>query len=210
MSRNYPSYRVRPDKNLAVVTLTDSLTGKRRDYYLGEYDSPESRERYHQLIAAWDRANGQLPPPLVTAAVEDTDLKVVQVVSSYWNWAKDYYRPAENQCLIGLLRLLRQFYGSVSAVSFGPKRLRELRDFMIAGDASATPPRRPWSRRYINAQVKRLIRMFKWAAGHEMISVTVYQQLTTIEPLKRGRCAARENAAVKPVPESQFRPFDLF
>ena len=87
MSRNYPSYRVRPDKNLAVVTLTDSLTGKRRDYYLGEYDSPESRERYHQLIAAWDRSNGQLPPPVMTDAAEDTEVLLFRLGGEFWTEA---------------------------------------------------------------------------------------------------------------------------
>jgi integrase len=70
---------------------------------------------------------------------------------------------------------------------------------MMHGDATSSPPRRPWSRRYINAQVKRLMRMFKWTAAQEILPVTTYQQLRTLEPLRRGHCIARETEPVKPV-----------
>ncbi len=40
-----PSYRKRSGYDQAIVTLTDSVTKRRRDYWLGEYNTPESRER---------------------------------------------------------------------------------------------------------------------------------------------------------------------
>ncbi len=48
-----PSYRKRKDRNQAIVTLTDAVTKRRRGYWLGEYGTPESRERDHRLIAEW-------------------------------------------------------------------------------------------------------------------------------------------------------------
>ena len=42
-----PKYRHFKPKNLAVVRIDD------RDHYLGKYDSPESHERYHRLVAEW-------------------------------------------------------------------------------------------------------------------------------------------------------------
>jgi hypothetical protein len=39
-----PSYRFHKARNCAVVTIDG------RDHYLGVYDSPESRERYHRLV----------------------------------------------------------------------------------------------------------------------------------------------------------------
>ncbi len=56
-----PSYRKRSGYNQAIVTLTDSKTKRRRDYWLGEFNTPESREHYHRLIAAWE-ANGRRHP----------------------------------------------------------------------------------------------------------------------------------------------------
>ncbi len=48
--RQPPSYRQRKDYDQAIVTLTDSVTGYRKDYWLGPYGSPESREMYHRIL----------------------------------------------------------------------------------------------------------------------------------------------------------------
>jgi hypothetical protein len=56
-----PSYRARPEYGQALVTLTDKASGARRDYWLGEIGSPESRERYHRTLAAWESRGRTLP-----------------------------------------------------------------------------------------------------------------------------------------------------
>ena len=56
-----PAYRSRAGYAHALVTLTDSATGKRRDYWLGPHGSPESREAYHRVLAEWE-ANGRRFP----------------------------------------------------------------------------------------------------------------------------------------------------
>ena len=70
---------------------------------------------------------------------------------------------------------------------------------MIRGDNRAKPPRQVWSRTYINQQVLRIRHMFKWAASYEMVPITVYQQLTSVESLRRGQPGVRENPPIKPV-----------
>lgn len=50
-----PKYRHYRPKNLGVVRLNG------RDFYLGEYGSPESYERYHRLVAEWLANDRQLP-----------------------------------------------------------------------------------------------------------------------------------------------------
>lgn len=70
---------------------------------------------------------------------------------------------------------------------------------MIRG---AEPERKPWSRKYINAQVQRLRHMFKWSAGRELVPVSVHESLRTVEPLRRGRTEARETDKVLPVPQA--------
>ncbi len=199
-SARVPAYRQRSGYAQAIVTLTDAETRQRRDYWLGEFDSPESRERYHRIIAEWERRGRQLPAPDVDAPRTCTAdaITVVEVVRDYWRWAVDYYRPKHAQALDGALTLLREFYGRTPAIEFGPKKLRLLRDHMIRGDGSC---RKPWSRKYINSQVQRIRHMFKWAAGQELVPVSVYQSLCTLEPLRRGRCAAREGRKVAPVPK---------
>ena len=56
-----PGYRKRQGYSHALVTLTDSATGKRRDYWLSPQGSPESREAYHRVLAEWE-ANGRRFP----------------------------------------------------------------------------------------------------------------------------------------------------
>ncbi len=195
-----PAYRRRDDRRAAIVTLTDSRTKVRRDYYLGPYDSPESKQLYHRLLAEWESGDRRLPEfPAGHAGDTRQQLTVSELALAYWKHCDAYYRSQESQCIKVVLRLMRQFFGQTPAEEFGPKKLRFLREQMICGDQKADPPRLPWSRKYINHQVSRLCRMFGWAAGQEMLPATIHQQLATMEPLKRGRCAARETAPVKPV-----------
>ena len=61
--------------------------------------------------------------------------------------------------------LMRRYYGRTPAAAFGPKKLRMLREEMIRGDQTTDPPRKSWSRKYINQQVQRVRRIFKWAVA---------------------------------------------
>ncbi len=49
-----PTYRKRKGYTQALVTLRDAQTGQRKDFWLGEYNTPQSRERYHRIIAEWE------------------------------------------------------------------------------------------------------------------------------------------------------------
>src|SRR5262249_28521245 len=88
------------------------------------------------------------------------------------------------------LRILKQLYGHTAAAEFGPLALKACRAEMV---------KKGWARTYVNAQVDRLRRMFRWAASEELLPAAVYQALRTVESLRRGRTEARETAKVKPV-----------
>lgn len=201
MPTKVPSYRKRKGYSQALVTLTDAATRRRRDYWLGEHGTPESREAYHRIIAQWEAAGRRLPADDSAGACSatTTSVTITELVRDYWRWAEEYYRPKHTQALICVLRLVRQYFGRTLAAEFGPKKLRLLREEMIRGDKGAVPPRRPWARKFINSQVQRIRHMFKWAVAHEMVPASVYQALCTLEPLKRGRTAAREGNKVGPV-----------
>lgn len=214
-----PSYRKRSGYDQAIVTLTDSVTKRRRDYWLGAYGSPSSRERYHRLIAVWE-AGGRRHPDPADAGIErgasaqpevaDGRPTVAMVIAAYWRWTQRYYQPNESGTLRVVLRMLRQDHGSEAAEDFEPKKLRALREAILAGDDTCDPPRQAWSRGYTNQQVQRQRRMFRWAASQEMIPASIYQALDTAEALKRGRATAREGKKVAPVPQDRVdavRPF---
>ena len=195
-----PCYRQRGDQGL--VTLTDAHSKRRRDYWLGPYAAPASRELYHRVIADWE-AGGRRWPTLRSEgpAADANALTIAELVRQYWRWAQGYYHPRRAGAIKTALRLLRQYYGQTPAPAFGPRKLRLLREQMVRGDAQAEPPRMPWSRRYVNSQVQCLRHVFKWAAAQELLPAAAHQGLCALEPLRRGRTAARENPKVGPVPE---------
>lgn len=196
-----PSYRCRAGYTQAIVTLTDSVTKKRRDYWLGPHGLPESRETYHRIIAEWEANGRRLPrPPADTpAGGQPRQLKLVVLLRDFRRWARESYDDGEYRSCVIAIRLLRRYFGRIPAVEFGPKKLRMLREEMIRGDKENG--RKPWSRRYINQQVQRIRRILKWGVAHEIVPATVHQALCTLEPLKRGRSAARDNPKVGPVSE---------
>jgi hypothetical protein len=156
MSRrpHIPSYRLHKQSGQAVVTLPDGFGG-RRDVLLGKHGSPESRAEYARVLGEWE-ANGRRPPQTDPAP---SDLTSNELALVYWNWAVAYHRWDKRGgfCLKGALKVIKDLYGHTVAREFGPLALKACRNKMIALD---------WSRSYVNSQVDRLRRMFRWAAEH--------------------------------------------
>ncbi len=200
-----PAYRQRKGYDQAIVTLTDSVSGKRRDYWLGTFDSSESRERYLRLLAEWETNGRRWPERKEVASVAEAGrptagLTVAELISQYWAWAKTYYTHSASCSIRSALRVLRSHYGTADAGSFGPNALRIVRDSMVLGKAEGKRRRPPWCRKTVNGRIGDIVRMFRWAASRELVSAQVYQSLQTLPALKRGRCAAADHDAVKPVP----------
>jgi integrase len=188
-----PSYRLHKQSGQAVVTLTDGL-GRRRDVLLGHHGGPESRVEYARVIAEWE-ANGRRLPGGPSAA---PGLSVNELALAYWKHAELYYgfgrRTGIMFNLRDAIRLLRQLYGHTPAADFGPLALKACRAEMV---------KKGWSRTYVNAQVDRLRRAFRWAASEQLVPAAIYDALKTVEGLRRGRTEARETKKVKPVPPEQ-------
>ncbi|MBL9149405.1 MAG: site-specific integrase [Phycisphaerae bacterium] len=187
-----------------AVTLTDKTTKFRRQYWLGPWDEPSTREAYHRLIAEWESLGRRLPerPDRAESPMADERLTIDELVVPYCEWALAHYSASECCTITQAVRVLRQHFGSTPAEEFGPNRLREVRDAMVRGDDSLDPPRRPWSRRQVNNQVQRICAIFRWGAAHELVPITAYQSLKALPGLKRGRCDARETAPVRAVDET--------
>jgi integrase len=175
-----------------VVTLSDGLCG-RKDVLLGKYDTPESRGEYVRVISEWEARSRRLPSPPPAEAC----LSINEVALAYWQFASDYYgferrkRTGTEQCLRYALSVIKELYGHTEAKGFGPLALKACRRHMVEMG---------WSRSYVNAQVDRIRRMFKWAASEELIPGTVPQNLATVEGLRKGKTEAREGKKVRPVP----------
>jgi integrase len=187
--RRDPKYRHHKARNLAVVRIEG------RDYYLGRFGTDESKLRYHRLLADW-RA-GLLVPANGNAKKSDdradTVLSVAELAAKYWEFAKQYYRKDGKLTQPGIriaLRYLRETSGQAKAKYFGPRALKAIRERMIVADLS---------RRYVNDNIARIKRCFRWATEEELISGDVYQALCAVSSLASGRSNARETEPIQPV-----------
>jgi integrase len=187
-----PSYRLYRRTGQAIVTIDG------RDHYLGPYGSLESKKKYRRLIDAWlarqEHDPGTQPPtsspPLSTTPTAN------EVILAYLRHASDYYKPTtegeqkEVGCIRDALRIVRQLAGRTPAVEFGPKALKAVRQEMV---------KRGWSRGYVNHQVNRIRRMFRWATEEELIPATVFHALQAVRGLRKGLPGVRESKKVRPV-----------
>lgn len=86
------SYRKREGRDQAIVTLTDKKTKVRRDYYLGPYDSPESKQLYYRLVAEWESSGGKLPAcPNDRSRNAQQILTIDELSLAYWRHCEGYY-----------------------------------------------------------------------------------------------------------------------
>jgi integrase len=146
-------------------------------------------------------------------AVEPPEgITIVELCDRYIRFAERYYRLPDGSHTSGLHTarmavkpLLR--LGDLAAADYGPKALRRLME-----ELEQEPSRHkdksgralPAFRTTINAKVKAIWRIFKWAASEELLDVTVYQKLKTVQLLQMGRTIARESVSVKPVSNDVF------
>lgn len=174
-------------------------------YYLGEYGSPESQQRYAQLIAEkW---------------VECPDEDTARVFASQKRWlsiddliarfmikhVQHHYlnregKPSERYKHIQVaLRLLHDIYGSTPVNEFGPKRFKVVREQMIE---RGIREQEGYARSYVNDQMSIIRNFFRWGVEDESVPVDVYQSLAAVQQLRKGR-DPRVREKVKVLPVSQ-------
>ena len=197
MCKKEPSYRRLRDTKRGDRAFVE-IEGRR--VYLGNYGSPESREEYHRVVADWCAGDAGVTK-------KNGELTVVELLARYWRHATQYYRRPDGSPTRTLenVRLalgpLREIFGHLPAAQFTPRTLKDLRRSLI---------HRGQCRNTINKTVGTIRRVFKWAASEEVIDVSVFEALQTVEGLRAGRSSARETPPVRPVPDSHIsavRPY---
>lgn len=186
-----PSYRRHKASGQAVV----SHLGK--DYYLGAYGSASSRDAYARFIAGLNAAP-ETAQVLSNAQPSAGTITVIEVLAAFWKHAVEYYRDrdgkpnTEQMNFRTLLKRLRRFAADLSVSEFGPKRLREFRDTLIAEKLARTT---------INHTMNRVRAIFKWAVGNELVPAAQWEALKAVEPLRFGKTEAVETSPVRPAPD---------
>lgn len=194
-----PAYRHRSirGRDVAYVRLFDQDTRKIRDYWLGEFGSAESREKFARILAEWESRGRRLSRAQIDRSSAHGPT-VSQVCHAFREEVVPRYVPGEQRAFEMAIRLLRRMFGETPAASFGPNALRLVRQSMLIADQGGRRPRIAWSRSTTNHMVGRIRMIFKWAASREFLPVTVYQSLRTLEPLRRGCTDVREGRRVLP------------
>jgi integrase len=196
-----PKYRLHKKSGQAVVSLPDGR-GYRKDFYLGPFNSPESKAEYERVLAEW-LANGRKIPGKVTGP----GMTVNELIAEYWEFAERYYRKpdgspsSELRDFKNTLRPFKHLYGPTPACEFGPLALKAVRELMIKGYVHPDyGPQKALSRGVVNQRIGRIKRVFKWAVENEKIPSSVHHGLEAVRGLAPRRSEARETEPVKPVP----------
>ncbi len=182
--RSTPSYLLHKATGQARVVIND------KTHYLGQHGTKESHNRYDRLIQEW-LASGRSG---AFGGVEK--LTIVELLAEYCEYAGRYYGTGpkgELKNVLHAIKQLRDLYGTLPASEFGPAEFKTVREQMVKADLS---------RGVINDRMKRICRIFRWAATEAMLQASVYETLRLIPGLKRGRTAAREAPPVLPVDEA--------
>jgi hypothetical protein len=178
-----PSYRKHKATGQAVVTING------KDIYLGRHGTKDSKAEYDRVIVERLARGRQLP-------ASDAGMTINEVMVAYLHYAANYYsaggETSEVARIKDAMRPLKQLFGKVPSAEFGPRKLKTVREAMLA---------KGWCRSNVNHQVHRLKRMFKWAVSEELVPASVYQGLQAVAGIRKGMSTVRESNPVKPVPE---------
>lgn len=181
-----PTYRLHKPSGQAVVTLNG------KDHYLGVHGTEESQENYSRTVAEWLQ-QGRVRPVSSNSLDSKDQPCVNELILGYLRHCQTYYQrsPLEIEKIKLALRELRAHYGKTLACQFGPLALKSLQSHFAE----------TLSRRTVNMRVDIIRRLFKWATSNEMVPVSVYQAIMTVEGLRQGRSKAKESKKVRPVPD---------
>ena len=179
-----PKYCLHTTSGQARVTING------RAYYLGKFDSDESREKYHAKIAEW-LASGRSK----SFGIIKPGITILGLVEAYLPFALNYYGDkvnSEAKCTEYSVRPMLKLYGSSPAEEFRAARCEAVRSKMIELG---------WSRKHINASIRRIKRVFRWGAEQGYFHTDVFARLSLVKGLAFKRTAAHETERIKPVCE---------
>jgi integrase len=172
-----PSYR-NHSSGQARVTING------RDHLLGKYGSPASREAYGRLIAEFSASASS-----GTFGKSSHEVLMEDVLLAYLQFAKKYYHASTEYANLKLAaKPVTELYGSLPAAKFAAAEFKAVRAWWLSDTTR--------SRQYVNKQMKRTLRIVKWAVGEGLLPPENYTAVKCVDPLRRGRCDVREAPGV--------------
>jgi hypothetical protein len=149
--------------------------------YLGEYDSPQSRAKYYALLQLYE-ANGQRLPD-ETTRMDDAPITVRCVTGAYREILVERHRSESHRGRMqNVCTTLEDKYSDIPVEQFGPRKLSELRDLMVASGNC---------RKYVNAQIRSVISIFEHSVSMELIGPERIVALKSLAHLRAGQTKAK-------------------
>lgn len=171
-----------------------------KEFWLGKFDSPESRRLYDELIAQWLQegrpTNWRIESEDETAK-PNSPITVNELVALYaehlvrrWPAPEGRKEHREIANRRPIVRMVRLSYGDWSTADFGPAALQSIRERLVRAGAART---------HINRQMGVVKQMFKWGVSRELVPPDRIHALASLEGLRRGELGAVESKPILPV-----------
>lgn len=181
--REMPTYPLEPDgRGFAVL----HWLGKRA--YLGVHGSPESHDRFSEVMNEWvaEYRRTQVAPPTIA------ELLFHYQEFAYQRYQKDGKPTSEVRVVKAVIADLLCGYGTLETNSFTPLNLLELRDL--------------WKEKYVrdtvNGHMSRLRGIFKFGVSRMLVKAETLAALRTVESLRKHE--GKQNKKVMPVYDRQI------
>ena len=185
-----PKYRKHSTRNYGIIEWRGT-----RHRLPGTFNSAESRAAYSRFLADHvysdqaPKAGRTYRPP------EGKRLRINGLVLAFLDHSKSFYpnpddRKSTYQTVKRICAAFSQAYGAEYVDDFGPLKLKDYQQQLV-DEGSA--------RSYVNKRIGIIKQMFKWGASDELLAVTVHQAVATVDGLRKGRTAAPDHDARRPV-----------
>ena len=192
---------------LAVVTLTDTATKRRKDFMLGKNGSAEAAVEYAKLIRAWRSSGYRIefnePTPEQRLEANPKVGSVAELCLAYGQHL-DEQGGASTKHIRSIKRgvkIARMTCGWMPVSKFGPKSLKDVRQAMLDIRFGKDKSKR-WKRTTVNRRVRYVVDMVRWAVSEELAPVHLPAALDCVKPLRQGEYGVEDGNPVKAVPEA--------
>ena len=185
-----PKLSRHPKTNQAYVTW------KKKRHYLGVWGKAETEERYRRFVADLVTSPSITEPAKTLTPAHQTE--IVELCAAFLQHAQTWYvKNGKPTAQLGHvkqhIRILRDLFGSTPVADFGPLALQTIQKHLVANS---------YTRPGLNSRVQGIRRIFKWGVSQELVPPSVYQALSCVSGLRKGRTTAPETQPIMPVDDA--------
>lgn len=161
--------------------------GRDRFRYFGAHGTEAAAAAYRRFAAEWHAGPAAAgPDPGEVLTVAELVLRYLAHVDAHY--VKDGKQTSERHNQRAALRVLVELYADLPAADFRPAQLRACVAVMVT---------KGWVRTTVNGYSGRLVKLFKWAVGQDLVHPDVPARLAEVERLRPGRSAAKDRPPVR-------------